>query len=390
VKTVHLFASGFSEAGEEEAGELEREVVGKGREGGFRLIGPNCIGVYSPYNRMPYGPGENLMGEVGSAAFISQSGGQGANLLGEGIRRGIGFSKGISYGNGADLDSTDFLEYLALDPETKVIAIYIEGVRDGRRLFQVLREAAKVKPVVVCKGGRTEAGTRAAASHTGSLAGSDIIWDAALKQAGAIKVGSIEELADILLAFQRLPPLKEANLAVIGGLADGAGGFSVAATDACVSQGLNVPPFTAETRRQLKAIIPGVGIILQNPIDTGGALINDLGVFQRMFEAVVANANTNLVLLVEPIDFFLRYISKEIVYALNDAVINLSSKKPFVIVSPPSLAESERVEVERKFTQAGLPIYPSTERAAKVISNVIRYWRFRDEIGEADGSARVA
>jgi acyl-CoA synthetase (NDP forming) len=379
VKAIKVLASGFAEGGTE-GEKLEREMVSRARSNGVRLIGPNCIGVYSPRHLMPYGPGEHLLGEIGSVAFVSQSGGQGANLIGEGIRRGIRFSKGIHYGNGADLNESDFLEYLAVDPETEIIAAYIEGVKDGQRFLQVLRQVAKRKPVVVWKGGRTEAGARATLSHTGSLAGSEKVWTAVLKEAGAIKVESAEELADTLLAFQNLPPLRQVHLAVIGGLADGAGGFSVAATDTCASRGLNIPPFSAETRNQLEALISPIGTILNNPIDTGGAVVTDLKVFQQMFKIVVADIDTNLVLLNQAVDPFLTYIPNEVLYALNDTVIELSSKKPFVIVSPASFAETEQLAMERKFARAKLPVYPTLERAAKAIANFTKYWEFRREL----------
>jgi acyl-CoA synthetase (NDP forming) len=395
VKAAHLFTAGFSETGDEEARDLEREMVRRARMGGVRLIGPNCIGVYSPRNLMPYGPMEHLLREAGSVAFVSQSGGQGENILIEGMRRGLKVGKGVSFGNGADLDSPDFLEYLAVDPETEVIGAYLEGVKDGRRLFRALREAARAKPVVMWKGGRTGAGARTATSHTGSLAGSDIIWDTLLKQTGAAKAESFEELFDTLLAFQNLPRLNHSDIALIGGLFDGAGGWSVAASDTCVAQGLSVPPFSDETRRQLEAIIPPVGTILRNPIDTGGAFIrvplSDMEIPRRLFEVIVAELDTNIVLLIEPVGMARGYIaSMEVLHALNELVIDFHRRKPFVIVSPPGLAEAERMDVERRFADAGLPVYPTVERAAKAMANVARYWKFRDEIEESDEGTGAA
>ena len=379
VKVMHLFTAGFSETGTEEGKRLEDEIVSKVRHTGVRLIGPNCIGVYSPRSCMPLRPWDTFIGEIGCVGFISQSGGQAINLVVEGRNRGIGFSKGVNYGNGVDLNESDFLEYLAVDSETGVIAAYIEGVKDGQRLLRVLREATKTKPVVVWKAGRTESGARAAASHSGSLAGSEAIWAVALRQSGTVRAENFEELIDTLIAFQNLPPLRQIRLAVIGGLYDGAGGFSVAATDACADLGLSVPQFSAETRGKLEAIIPSAGTIRQNPIDTGGASITDLKVLQQIFKLVVADDETNLVLLNEPMEVILAHIPKETAEALHDTIIELSSKKPFVIISTPGSAETERLLVE-KFVQAKLPVYSTVERAAKAITNFTQYWQFRHSL----------
>jgi acyl-CoA synthetase (NDP forming) len=383
VKAVQLFSAGFSESDEAEGFELEKRLAQKARAGGFRLIGPNCIGVYSPCHRLPFIHPELLMGEAGSVAFISHSGGQLVNMVSIGIRRGIKFSKAVSFGNGVDLDSVDFLEYLGADAESKIIGAYLEGVKEGRRFLHVVKEIAKEKPIVIWKGGRTEAGAKAAASHTGALAGSDAVWTAALRQAGAIKVESIEELADALLVFQDLPPLKESKLVVIGGLFDGAGGYSVAATDACASTGLNIPPFGDNTRRKLNAIFPQVGTILKNPVDTGGALILDLNKYQELLQAIVADPDTNVILLIEAVEVFLQFLSLEAIYALNDVFIDLNQRKPFVIVSPPGLAERERLLIEEKLSAAQIPIYPTVERAAKAILHLTQYWRFRGELNES-------
>jgi len=206
VKVLHIFTGGYSETGEE-GRRLETELVRKARDIGIRIIGPNCAGTSVPSNYTPLGPVREvaILGKAGQVAFISQSGGNAWFLSEVGRLRGIWFSKIISFGNAADLDSVDFLEYLAIDPETKVIGAYLEGTKDGRRLFRTIKETLKVKPLVIWKAGRTEAGAQTAASHTGALAGSDIIWTVALKQAGATQVESLEGLADSLLAFQDLP-----------------------------------------------------------------------------------------------------------------------------------------------------------------------------------------
>ncbi len=376
VKVVQFFTAGFSETGTEEGRQLEKEIANKAKEGGFRIIGPNCIGVYSPANLMPYGP-MPVLGQVGSVAFISQSGGHAGSIIEMGMRRGIHFSKVVSFGNGCDLDSVDYLEYLAVDPQTKIIGAYLEGVRQGRHFFQLAKEAAKTKPMMVWKGGKTEAGAEAAASHTGALAISDTIWSAMLRQAGVIKVDSLEELADTLLTFQHYLPFLGHNVAIIAGLAGGGGGESVSSTDACTSVGLNVPPFREETRRRLKEILPPAGSILRNPLDMGG-VGGFVDILEKTMEIVVADPEVNIIIINEHMDSLASFLSWETLGQMNDIFIRLrrNQEKPIVLVSRPGLGSEQRVALERKLSDAGITIYPSLDRAAKAIANMNWYFRF--------------
>ncbi|KPJ51646.1 MAG: hypothetical protein AMJ37_04460 [Dehalococcoidia bacterium DG_18] len=374
VKVVQFFTAGFSETGEEEGCRLEREMVKKAKEGGFRIIGPNCIGAYSPAHQMPYGP-MPMLGEVGTVAFISQSGGHAGRIIEIGMRRGIRFSKVVSFGNGSDLDSVDYLEYLKVDPDTRIIGAYLEGMRQGRRFLQLARETSKTKPMIIWKGGNTDAGAAAAASHTGSLAISDTIWTAVLKQAGVIRVDSLEELADTLLTFQHFPPFLSENVAIVAGLAGGGGGESVSSTDACASVGLNVPPFTEETRSRLKGILPPAGSILRNPLDMGG-VGGVLEILEETMEIVVADPRIDLVIVNEHLYQLDMWVAKETLEAMNDIFIRFRGMKPLVIVAAPGLASDERTALERKLSDAQVTVYPSLDRAAKAIANMNWYYRF--------------
>ena len=220
VKAVQLFTAGFRESGTENGRRLETEITEKARRGGFRLIGPNCIGIYNPSVRIPYGPLDRI-GEPGSVGFISQSGGHGGRFVELGLERRIDFSKVISFGNGADLDCVDFLEYLAADPETKIIGAYLESVSRGRCFLELIRQTSTVKPVVVWKGGRTEAGAETATSHTGALSSSYAVWRAAMLQAGAIAVESLDEMADTVLALESIGSTAGRRVAVVSGLGGG-------------------------------------------------------------------------------------------------------------------------------------------------------------------------
>jgi acyl-CoA synthetase (NDP forming) len=277
VKAVQFFTAGFSEIGTQQGRMLEEQMLEKARRGNIRIIGPNCIGVYCPEHKIPFllaAPGES-----GSVGFVSQSGGIATKLVTIGIVRHINYSKGVSFGNGIDLDASDFLQYLAADPKTKVLGAYLEGTRDGTRLFDTMKQVARVKPLVVWKGGRTEAGAQAAMSHTGSLTSSAAIWSAMLKQAGAIEVHGLEDLTDTLLIFQQLGRRQGTCAAIIGGLADGGGGNSVAAGDACMENGLKIPPLSFETRQKLGELVGEVGSILGNPVDVSQAQFRGLPLY---------------------------------------------------------------------------------------------------------------
>ena len=374
VKVVQFFTAGFSETGEEEGRRLEREMVKKAREGGFRIIGPNCIGVYSPKNLMPYGP-MPILGKVGRVGFISQSGGHAGRIIDIGMRRGIYFSKLVSFGNGPDLDSVDYLEYFAVDPDTEIIGAYLEGMRQGRRFFQLGKELSKTKPMIIWKGGRTEVGAEAAASHTASLAIPDTIWTTVLKQAGIVRVDSLEELADTLLTFQHFTPFLGENVAIIAGLAGGGGGESVSSTDACASVGLNVPPFTDETRSKLKAILPPAGSILRNPLDMGG-VGGILEILEKTMKIVVADPRIDLIIVNENMDELIMWVTKETLEAMNDIFIRFRRIKPLVIAAPPGPPNPDRPVLEKKLADAQVTVYPSLDRAAKAIANMNWYFRF--------------
>jgi len=373
VKAVQFFTAGFSEMDARQGRDMEQRMVEKARQGGIRIVGPNCIGVYCPERRIPFIMG--ALGDSGSVGFVSQSGGIAGKLATVGLARHINFSKGVSFGNGIDLDASDFLQYLAADPKTRVIGAYLEGTRDGARLFRTMKEVARVKPLVVWKGGRTEAGAQAAASHTGSLASSAAIWSAALGQAGAIEVYNLEELADTLLLFQQLGQWQGVRAAIIGGLADGGGGMSVSAGDACMDSGLEVPPLSIDTRKELGALLGEVGSILHNPVDVSQAQFRGLETLFRSIELVANATAIDVVLIQEDVDIVLPIYSQKGLEEINDFFIGLRNRqsKPMVVVLPPGSAEPERLQAEQKLLKASIPVFCSMDRAARAISNLNRY-----------------
>ncbi|MCZ6893697.1 MAG: CoA-binding protein [Gammaproteobacteria bacterium] len=263
VRSIHFFTAGFSETGDEKMAAVEHAMIEKLRNAGIRAIGPNCMGLYVPSSRLAFMSG--FPTEAGNVFLLSQSGANAGEIVHGLVSRGIRFSKAISYGNGADLREHDFLDYAASDPDTEVVAAYIEGVQDGRAFFDALKRCARVKPVVILKGGRTQSGSHAAHSHTGSLAGSIEVFDAACRQAGAARAETMDELHDLVVAASTNTRLVTGKgVALFGG---GGGGFAVLSADTIDREGLTVPKMPPSAVDKMREYIPVAGSSVNNPID---------------------------------------------------------------------------------------------------------------------------
>jgi acyl-CoA synthetase (NDP forming) len=260
VKGIVINSAGFGEGGPE--GKVrERELVHIARDGGARIIGPNCLGIYCPASKLPFPQGPSM--DAGKVGIISQSGSLADHFALVATSQGIKFSKVISVGNQCDLKVNDFLEYLGADPDTEIILSYLEGIDDGKRFHELTRDISETKPIIVWKCGTSEAGARAAATHTGALAGSRHVWEGVLKGNGVISVGSFEEILDCITVFHHCTLPRGNRVAII----TGPGGPAVGTTDACVRMGLDVPPVSEETEFKLNEAFPAVGTSMANPID---------------------------------------------------------------------------------------------------------------------------
>lgn len=280
VRSLHLFTAGFSETGDAEMAALEREIVERARAAGVRVIGPNCMGLYVPAERLSFMGG--FPTEPGHVLLLSQSGANASAVVGGLAQRGVRFSKAISFGNGADLQAHDFLDYAATDPETEVVTAYIEGVTEGRNFFEALKRCAAVKPTIILKGGIHPAGARAAHSHTGSLAGSIDIFEALCRQSGAIRATSMDDLHDLVIAVTtEVRRVAGRGVALVGG----GGGIAVLSADAIATAGLDLPELPAETQRQLREFIPVAGTSVRNPIDINIGASDDM---RRVYRIVAA------------------------------------------------------------------------------------------------------
>jgi len=368
VKVVAFFTAGFSELSQE-GRELEERMLEKAKKGGFRLLGPNCIGAYSPEINMMFSL-PVFKGPPGDIAFICQSGSLYIKMLQMGKVRGINYSKGVSYGNGIDLDSVDFLEYLGIDPKTKAIVIYIEGVRQGKRFMQVAREVSKEKPVIMVRGGRGEAGKRAITSHTGSLASAEFVWSALGQQTGIVIVDSMEEMADTALAFQKLGQY-DGGIVTLTGLANGGGGEAVLAADTLSLNGLEMPAFTEETQVDLGKCLNSVGSILNNPLDVSQSYRNP-ELISHVVEIALKDPQVSTLVVMEYFDLQAAMDGVEKAKDLNNRLLDVRNKvrKKMVMVMPPAINENERIAEEKRLNQAGVPVYPSLESAARALRNL--------------------
>lgn len=258
VKGAVIITAGFGETGEEGKRE-ERELVEIAHKYGMRIIGPNCVGVMNTQDDM--NATFIMDAKKGSIAFISQSGALGAGIVYKTVKEGIGFSKFVSIGNMADVDFSELMEYLADTKEDKAIALYIEGLKDGRKFIDVAKRVTKKKPVIALKAGRSESGARAASSHTGSLAGSWKIYEAAFKQSGVLVADTIDDMLSMARAFtQPLPKGKRVAIMT------NAGGPGVLTADAIDRKGLKLANLEEKTIEELRSFLPPMAAV-KNPVD---------------------------------------------------------------------------------------------------------------------------
>lgn len=371
VTAVHVFTSGFSEAGTADGIELGRLIATRAEQANLHVIGPNCMGIFNPAIGLRQSA-EQYTSAGGMIGFIAQSGGYALTFSLEAHLQGIDINKSVSFGNGTVLDFTEFLRYLGSDPAIKAIGVYLEGVKDGRAFLKVLREVSPVKPIVMWKGGRTTDGARAIASHTGALAMSQDVWDAAMKQCGAIQVSDRDELIDTLKCLIYLPPIYGDRVTIAGG----SGGHSVTTTDAFVEAGLSVPPLTQQSYDELAPFFDVPGGSYKNPIDTAGPVARDMSAIMGILGR---DPNIDIIVLMISTKPGLRITADQIETSI-DLVQNMrtrTSKPVMVVVScftPDGLEEARRIGT--KFQQLGVPAFTSAERAALALRKTIDYHRF--------------
>lgn len=374
VRTIHFFTSGFGEIENSHGKQLQDEIINLARSNGIRIVGPNCLGVYCPSSGMTFKV--DFEAKCGSIAMISQSGGNATHCIHEGQARGLHFSKVVSMGNGADLNESDYLEYLTHDPETKIITAYIEGVKHGLRFLKALKAAAKIKPVLVFKVGASAVGAEAAASHTTALAGSSRVWEALLKQAGAIMVSSIEQMIDVAGTFLRMPAPAGRDAVVLGV----GGGASVIIADELTAAGINLPRFSKEARGALIDIAgTEAGRIFKNPVDLNRPAGPDS--LLRTIEAVKSNSKVDFFLVHVAFDHFglITPAAKEFLFRLFlESLLVMKDKigKPVAVILHSYSSSSSAIlaaDAHEKLIKNGFMVYTSIQRAAVALNKFLEY-----------------
>lgn len=375
VKVVAFFTAGFGESGERGGKELEAELVRTARAGEVRLVGPNCVGIYCPSAGLS--PSPDFSRQSGQVGVLAQSGGITCYLVREMNMRGVYLSKAVSYGNACDINESDLLDYFADDPETKVVAAYIEGVKDGKHFAEALRRAARAKPVIVLKGGRTEQGAATAASHTGALAGSVTTWDALVHQAGAIQVDTAEEIVDLACLFVHMPVPKGRRAGILGL----GGGASVLSADDCTRAGLVLPPLSIEIEQKLRSFVPAAGNIFGNPLDTQ-AIRSGLDRFAETARIFCSFENFDILLLHLAYDALVgstwtdsNWVVLRLYLQIWLDVLKEIKKPAAVVLHYATFPRSLQAMCEDRETcvKAGVPVFYSVGAAGKSISRFLQY-----------------
>ncbi|MGI6684197.1 MAG: acetate--CoA ligase family protein [Bacillota bacterium] len=355
VKAAIIITSGFSEAGNAVG---EEEIKRVAEKYGIRFTGPNCAGLVNTHSQLL--ATLEAAPPKGNTALISQSGAVGGTIMAWAEEQGLGISKFISYGNGNDLNELEFLRYLKDDPETKVIAMYLENIKNGRKFMQVLKEVTRVKPVVVIKSGRTSTGQRATLSHTGSMAGADKVYDAALRECGALRVETIEDMFDLCKGFSCLPPVTGCRLAIV----TNSGGPGVMAADKAEEVGLDVAEPSPELIAAFKGILPPHAGI-KNPIDI---TVEGTGEeYREVLKEALTEYDAALALYIGTPYLEAMPIANGIIEAAK------VTKKPIVSTIQVGSDVKESIEVLKEHN---LPNFVSGERAVKVLARMTEYYKY--------------
>jgi len=351
-KAAIVITAGFSEVGNVEG---EMEVVEVARRYGIRLVGPNCAGIVDTASSLY--PTLETRPPAGEVAFVSQSGALGGAVLSWAAEQGVGFSKFVSYGNGADLTEVDFLDYLRRDPDSRVVCLYIETVSDGRRFLESARLLSAEKPLLVIKAGRSTSGRRATLSHTGSLAGEDPVYDAAIRQAGGIRVETIEEMFDLSRGFVHLPPVRGRRLAIV----TNSGGPGVLAADRAEAVGLSVASPSDRLKEKLAGRLPPI-CSLANPVDL--TVEGGKEEYRFALESVLDEYDCALAMNVSPAYLDPKPLARGVVSAAADI------DKPIAACFMAGRPVEPALPI---LDEGGVPNFATGERAVEVLERMASY-----------------
>lgn len=360
IEAVIIISGGFSETGEE-GRKLEEELKRIIKRTNVRVLGPNCLGVYDTSTNIDtlFLSRERLgRPPEGNIGYISQSGSVGSTILDWLAEEQTGISKFISYENGMDLNESDFIEYLGEDRKTKVIVVFVEGVKDGKRFIKVTREVSKKKPIIILKGGKTETGTKAAASHTGSLAGSAKIYSSVFKQTGLIEANSWEELFDFAKAFSTQSIPRGNRIAIV---TDG-GGFGVLTADECERHGLQLPEPSENIKKILRKKIPTYGSLL-NPIDLTGDVTAER--YRVTLDACLRSGEYDGVIAIT------LFQVPTLELSITDVLADLKKhRKPILCCSA---GGKFTIKLSKILEKHGIPVYQTPRRVVSAMASLVKY-----------------
>lgn len=376
VKAVQVLTAGFRETGSPEGALWEEQIAEIARGNGMRIVGPNCFGIYNPESALTVLPGPDFPKESGPVGILSQSGGFTSFLVRKAMGLGVRFSKAISYGNACDLNESDYFSYFESDPQTKMVGAYIEGVKDGRRFFEIAKRTSLKKPIFMWKGGLTGLGSRAVASHTASLGGTKEVWEGFFRQTGVIPVVGIDEMIDLIVGFLCLPDFRGRRVSVVSG----GGAITVAASDALDPIGLSIPEFSEETQQAIRALLPASGNSVGNPLDTGPPIFL-LPTVRPILEAVAASDRIDAAIVQHEVSPYLSAFVEEMAEVIPS--IRDATGKPFIVTLPAPTTSSDTMDIEgarRKYREwyirRGVPVFDTLERAVSALGKIIRYNEF--------------
>ncbi|HKZ94956.1 MAG TPA: CoA-binding protein [Candidatus Bathyarchaeia archaeon] len=359
IKAFVLLTGGFKPQQRKQLSDLSSES-------GARILGPNTImGVINTANGLNTTFERDVMPPKGDISVVSQSGGVGACLLDWACYYGVGVSKFAFMGDKIDVDDVDLLSYFEKDPNTKVICFYMEGVEKGREFIEVAKRVVKQKPILALKGGATKEAAKRALSHTASVAGSDVVFDAAFKKAGIIRVDDIEQLLDSAVALSKQPPLKGDNIAIVSNV----GGPAILAADAVVRNGLKLAALSEKTRLRIEKQFPGVEAV--NPVDLIADARKDR--YSFVLDAVLSDPNVDGLMVINMLKS--TFFEPEDALAIVETVAK-HPRKP--VVDVPAGGE-DFAFVQKVLGNTSVPVFNLPEKAAKALKVLRLYSEIREK-----------
>ncbi len=372
-KFIHFFTSGFSETGN---AALEEEMVAAARSGGLRIVGPNCIGVHCTESGLSF-LGSLSTRTPGAIAFLGQSGGITGNFMGMALSRKIPLNKVVSYGNQIDIRVEDYLDYFATDDGVRLVACYVEDIKDTRAFLDVLRRTTASKPVVILKGGKTASGSQAAASHTGAMASDYVIWAAAARQHGAVLVDDFDQLMHAVMMGAAPQQPRGKRLGFVGA----GGGVSVLFADMAVEAGFSLPELGERTQARIAERIRGINTSTTNPVDLG-AYGFDLSIMLHTMKALDEDDCIDVVVPYFSVEYILHAELLLNVKNSEQPILDMARemKKPVVPILANFVEDNLDMERTRIATfaalrKAGFPVYSKIQDAVYALKKSFEWTR---------------